>query len=142
MEQAKRCDQQRQEAIEDKKVEQLHFLHGIPFSVKDFISIKDSFSTCGCAALTDIKTEYSKTILPLIEAGAIPLVKGNIPPAAMSIHAKNFVWGEATNIYNNKRSPGGSSGGDGGLVSSRCIPFGFGTDVGGSIRIPAHFNGI
>ena len=53
----------------------------------------------------------------------------------------NDIWGKAKNIWNGKRSPGGSSGGEGGLIASHGSPLGIGTDIGGSIRIPAAFNG-
>ena len=46
------------------------------------------------------------------------------------------------NPYDNSRSCGGSTGGDAALLAARCIPFSVGTDLGGSIRIPAHFNGV
>jgi Asp-tRNA(Asn)/Glu-tRNA(Gln) amidotransferase A subunit family amidase len=58
------------------------------------------------------------------------------------MHSENYVWGTALNPYDQERSCGGSSGGDGALVSARCVPISFGTDIGGSIRIPAHFNGV
>ena len=61
---------------------------------------------------------------------------------ALSIHSTNYIWGTAKNFYQNNRSCGGSSGGDGGLVSARCVPLALGSDVGGSIRIPATFNGV
>ena len=61
---------------------------------------------------------------------------------AYSIHSTNLIWGTALNPHDNKRSCGGSSGGDGGLVASRCVPIALASDVGSSIRIPAHFNGI
>ena len=60
----------------------------------------------------------------------------------MSIHSDNYIWGCAKNIYNRDRSCGGSSGGDGGLVAARCVPLALVNDIGGSIRIPATFNGI
>lgn len=78
----------------------------------------------------------------MLRAGAIPLVRGNVPAAGASIHVENHVWGRAKNPYDQARSCGGSSGGDGGLVAARCVPIGFGTDIGGSIRIPSTFNGI
>jgi fatty acid amide hydrolase len=78
----------------------------------------------------------------LLDAGAIILVKGNIPQLVYSCHSDNRVWGCAKNPYDQSRSCGGSSGGDAGLVASRCIPMALGTDIGGSIRIPCHFTGI
>jgi len=60
----------------------------------------------------------------------------------LSLHTKNFVFGEARYPMNQERSCGGSSGGEGGLIASRCIPCGLGTDIGGSVRFPAAFCGI
>jgi Asp-tRNA(Asn)/Glu-tRNA(Gln) amidotransferase A subunit family amidase len=60
----------------------------------------------------------------------------------MSIHSANFIWGLASNFYDRSRTCGGSSGGDAGLVGSRCVPFAIGSDVGGSIRIPSSFLGL
>ncbi len=58
------------------------------------------------------------------------------------MHSENNVWGVAQNPYDNTRSCGGSSGGDAGLVAAKCVPLSYGTDIGGSIRIPCHFTGI
>lgn len=61
---------------------------------------------------------------------------------AYSIHSENRLWGILRNPYQNNRSAGGSSGGDGGLIASKCVVLAVGSDVGGSIRIPCHFNGV
>jgi fatty acid amide hydrolase len=53
-----------------------------------------------------------------------------------------LLFGEAMNPHNNKRSCGGSSGGDAGLIAARCVPISLGTDIGGSLRFPASFCGI
>jgi hypothetical protein len=53
----------------------------------------------------------------------------------------NFIWGAAKNPWNKLRSIGGSSGGEAGLISTHGSPLGFGSDVGGSLRIPAAFGG-
>ena len=118
------------------------FLHGIPISVKELFDQKSLISTVGCAMNTKKSKRDGAAIVPILESGAIPLVRGNVPQGALSIHTKNYVWGNARNFYDEKRSCGGSSGGDGGLVSSRCVPIAIGSDIGGSIRIPAAFNGI
>jgi len=60
----------------------------------------------------------------------------------MTIHTQNKIWGTSLNFYDNSRSCGGSSGGDAGLVASRCVPIAIGSDIAASLRIPAHFNGI
>ena len=89
----------------------------------------------------------------LKEAGAIILVKGNVPQVSqsrlisilqvlISYHVYNKVWGMASNPFKKEKSCGGSSGGEAALVATRCVPFGLGTDLGGSIRIPCEFNGV
>ena len=57
------------------------------------------------------------------------------------VHTTNEVWGTAHNPWNYERSCAGSSGGDGALVGGRCVPLSFGSDIGGSIRLPSSFNG-
>ena len=74
--------------------------------------------------------------------GAIPMVRGNLPQYCMAGHTDNHIFGRAKNPYDNDRTCGGSSGGDAGLVASKCVPFAVGSDIGGSIRCPASCNGI
>lgn len=81
-------------------------------------------------------------IMPILESGVIPLVRGNVPQSAMIAHTDNYIWGRAKNFFDHDRSCGGSSGGDAGLVAARCVPLGIGSDIASSLRIPAHFNGV
>jgi Asp-tRNA(Asn)/Glu-tRNA(Gln) amidotransferase A subunit family amidase len=74
--------------------------------------------------------------------GAIPIVRGNCPQFCWVGHTENRIFGRGLNPYDKNRTVGGSSGGDGALVSARCVVFGIGTDIGGSIRSPAACNGI
>ena len=60
----------------------------------------------------------------------------------MWIESENRVWGRTNNAYDPRRTAGGSSGGEGAAVGSGFAPFGLGTDIGGSIRLPAFFNGV
>ena len=76
------------------------------------------------------------------EAGAIIIERTNVPQALLTMYTYNDIWGLAKNPWDATRSVGGSSGGCGGAVASQCIPLSFGTDIGGSIRVPAAFNGI
>merc|ERR1740121_650272 len=62
--------------------------------------------------------------------------------ALMLPESANNVWGTSRNPYDSARTPGGSSGGEGGLVAAYCSPLGIGTDIGGSVRIPCHFCGL
>jgi len=77
-----------------------------------------------------------------LKAGAIPIVRGNVPQSALSLDCENMVWGYARNPHDQSRSVGGSSGGDAGLVAAKCVPFALGSDIGGSLRFPALFCGI
>ncbi len=69
-------------------------------------------------------------------------MKSNIPYMMMSIYAGNHIYGTPLNPYSLIRSVGGSSGGEGGLISTRCSPIGIATDIGGSTRIPSLFCGV
>lgn len=72
----------------------------------------------------------------------IPFVRSNVPQLCMNYECNNLLWGKTENPWDRKRTPGGSSGGEGALVSSRCSPMGLGGDIGGSLRIPAEFCGV
>ncbi len=74
--------------------------------------------------------------------GFIPFVRSNVPQACKTFQTNNNIFGYCLNYRDEKRSCGGSSGGEGGLVGSCCSPFGIGSDIGGSLRIPAEFNGL
>jgi len=76
------------------------------------------------------------------EGGAIPFVRSNVPQAIMASEADNYIFGRTSNPYNRNFTCGGSSGGEGALIGGRCSCIGIGTDIAGSIRIPAHFCGI
>lgn len=138
-EKAKRCDAERAEG----DATSLPYLHGIPISVKDCLQTKGKSSTIGCAFRSEkVATENASCIQAILDAGAIPLVKGSMPFGGLSYHTSNLIWGTAKNYFDPSRSCGGSSGGEAGFVSSWCVPLAIGTDLGGSIRVPAHFNGI
>eukprot|EP00347_Sterkiella_histriomuscorum_P005404 403356743 len=99
--------------------------------------------TIGCAHLCEYKFDKDCPTVKLYrEAGAIFLVRGNVPQCVLTVHTENNVWGTAKNPLNPSFSCGGSSGGDAGLISAKCVPFALGSDLGGSLRIPASFNGI
>ena len=76
------------------------------------------------------------------EAGGIPFVKTNIPQTLMFFECINPVWGRTLNPYSALHTSGGSSGGEGALLAMDGSVLGWGSDVGGSLRIPASFCGI
>jgi fatty acid amide hydrolase 2 len=78
----------------------------------------------------------------LQRAGAIVIGVTNTSEATMWIESDNRLYGRTNNAYNPKRTAGGSSGGEGSAVGAGFAPIGLGTDIGGSIRLPAFFNGV
>ena len=87
-------------------------------------------------------TENAPTVQRMIDAGAIPLGVTNTPELCLWIETENRQYGRTNNAYSAKRTAGGSSGGEGAVVGSGGSPLGLGADIGGSIRLPAFFNGV
>lgn len=71
------------------------------------------------------------------DMGFIPFVRTNVPQGIRTYDTNNNMFGYCRNPWNLERSTGGSSGGQSGMVSSYCSPIGLGTDLGGSLRVPA-----
>lgn len=69
-------------------------------------------------------------------------MKTNLPISLLSFESTNDVWGRSTNPHNSKYSPGGSTGGEGALLALGGGRIGIGSDVAGSVRVPAHYSGI
>ncbi|XP_055372432.1 fatty-acid amide hydrolase 2-like [Condylostylus longicornis] len=126
----------------DELAEQKPLL-GIPFTTKDSIQIKNMLNTAGLWLRKDYRAdENAKTITLLLEAGAIPLAITNVPELCMWWECSNLIYGRTNNPYDTNRTVGGSSGGEGCIQASCGSAFGLGSDMGGSIRIPAFCNGI
>lgn len=119
-------------------------LYGVPISVKESYGVKGAYSTGGLACrLKSRKTQDSLVVQVLKRhGGAIPLCTGNVPQLMMMAETYNRIWGRSRNPWDLARTVGGSTGGDAALVAMGCVPLALGSDVGGSIRIPACFNGI
>ncbi|KAK9506096.1 hypothetical protein O3M35_008093 [Rhynocoris fuscipes] len=118
-------------------------LLGVPFTVKECCRLKGLSLSIGCLPLKGrVATEDGVAVSELRKAGAIPLCVTNTPELAMCWESNNLVTGCTRNPYNVHRTPGGSSGGEGALLGAGASPFGIGSDLGGSIRIPSMFNGI
>ncbi|KAI9730784.1 MAG: hypothetical protein M1818_008064 [Claussenomyces sp. TS43310] len=118
-------------------------LHGVPVSVKDSFQIVGHDSSIGLAALANQPaTENSPLIDMLVKAGAVLYCKTNVPQTLMALDSQNWLFGRTLNPVNWACTAGGSSGGEGALIAMRGSVLGVGTDVGGSIRIPAMCNGL
>ena len=88
------------------------------------------------------RAENAPTVQRMIDAGAIPLGVTNTPELCLWIETENRQYGRTHNAYDQTRTAGGSSGGEGAVVGSGGSPLGLGADIGGSIRMPAFFNGV
>jgi len=118
-------------------------LLGVPISIKDCFAQRGTDCTLGIAARCFMHHEEDGLLVKLLrDAGAIPFVRSNVPQLLMMPESDNCVWGASNNPYDVFRTTGGSSGGEGALIASGCSAMGLGSDIGGSIRIPAHYCGI
>ncbi|ORY13423.1 amidase signature domain-containing protein [Clohesyomyces aquaticus] len=117
-------------------------LHGVPVSLKDTFKIKGYDASIGLAALAHNPTEENSVLVDiLLSQGAVLYCKTNIPQTLMALDSHNNIFGRTLNPFNVLVTAGGSSGGEGALLAMRGSVLGVGTDVGGSIRIPAMCNG-
>ncbi len=117
-------------------------LHGIPFTTKDALRAAGMPNTSGLWARRGVIASKDATAVKrLKDAGAILLGVTNISELCMWMESNNKVWGRTNNPYDPTRTAGGSSGGEGAIVGAGGSVLGLGSDVGGSIRMPAFFNG-
>ena len=118
-------------------------LHGVPVTVKDTIETRGLRTTCGSPLRADhVPNRDAPAVALLKQAGAIVLGKTNVSELAMELTTDNPVFGRTNNPHDETRTPGGSSGGEAAAISARLSPAGIGSDLGGSIRVPAHCCGI
>jgi fatty acid amide hydrolase 2 len=146
---AERFDAAREEAdAADARVrsgprEDLPPLLGVPCTIKESFALAGMPNTSGLVARRDVRAAGDATcVARLREAGAIPLGVTNVSELCMWMETYNRVWGRTNNPYDPGRIVGGSSGGEGAIVAAGGSPFGLAADVGGSIRMPAFFNGV
>ena len=118
-------------------------LKGVPCTIKEFCGVAGMPHTGGVWSMRDHKAKADGTVVKrLREAGAIILGVTNVPEGGVWAETHNRVFGRTNNPWDTNRTSGGSSGGEGAIIAAGGSPFGVGSDVGGSIRIPAAFCGI
>ena len=116
---------------------------GVPCTVKESIAVQGMPNCAGLVALKDRRADTNApAVQRLVDAGFIPLGVTNTSEMTMWIESVNRVYGRTRNAYDPHRTAGGSSGGEGAAVGSGGSPVGLGSDIGGSIRVPAFFNGV
>ena len=131
------------ERICSTAAEELPPFHGVPCTLKESFSLAGMPNSSGLVARRNIRADADATaVARLRAAGAIPLGVTNVSELCMWLESDNRVYGRTNNPYDSRRIVGGSSGGEGAIIAAGGSPFGLGSDVGGSIRLPAFFNGV
>ncbi|HVZ43323.1 MAG TPA: amidase [Ramlibacter sp.] len=132
-------------AIDRKRVagEPLGPLSGVPVTIKESLDLAGMASTFGIASRAQHRASADEVhVARLRAAGAIAMAKTNVAQGLLFYEAENPIHGRTVNPWNSERTCGGSSGGEAALIASGASPLGLGTDIGGSVRVPATFCGI
>jgi amidase len=118
-------------------------LHGLPMTVKDSLETAGLRTTSGAAQLSGhVPSADALVVARLRAAGAVIYGKTNLPPFASDAQTFNDLFGATNNPWDVARSAGGSSGGSAAAVATGLSALELGSDIGGSLRIPAHYCGI
>ncbi len=118
-------------------------LHGLPMTVKDVYEVVGMPATSGDPNLKNhIPKRNAIAVQRLIDAGAIVFGKTNTPFHAMDFQTFNKVYGTTNNPWDLTRTPGGSSGGAAAALAMGFTSLELGSDIGGSLRVPAHYTGV
>lgn len=120
-----------------------HSLHGLPIAIKDLTPVEGVRFTSGSPIFADrIATESDLMVVRLEQAGALVVGKANTPEFGAGAQTFNDVLGTTTNPWNTALTPGGSSGGSAATLAAGQVWLAQGSDLGGSLRIPASFSGV
>ncbi|KXJ89285.1 acetamidase [Microdochium bolleyi] len=118
-------------------------LHGLPVTLKDQFDVKDHDTTLGYVGRAFSPAQADSTLVAILKSmGAVTLGKTNIPQSIMWCETDNPLFGLTTNPVHKDYTPGGSTGGEAALLSCEGSMLGWGTDIGGSVRIPSHMMGL
>jgi amidase len=118
-------------------------LHGLPMTVKDTIEAAGMPCTSGSVKLKNHMPQQDADVVKSMRgAGAIIFGKTNVPMFGQDFQTFNDVYGQTNNPWDTARVPGGSSGGAAAALAAGLTPLEIGSDIGGSIRNPAHFCGV
>lgn len=130
-------------ALASGPTEALPPFHGVPCTIKEAFRLEGMPNSSGLVARKGrVAMDDATAVARMRRAGAIPLGVTNVSELCMWMESSNRVYGRTGNPYDAGRTAGGSSGGEGAVIGAGGSPFGLGSDVGGSIRLPAFFNGV
>ncbi|XP_041280149.1 fatty-acid amide hydrolase 2 isoform X2 [Onychostruthus taczanowskii] len=143
LQEARQVDKLLSEGPADDCLEEKFPLLGVPITVKEAFSLYGMPNTSGLVNRRNVIATSDATVVSrLKQAGAIPLGVTNCSELCMWYESSNRVYGRTNNPYDLQRIVGGSSGGEGCVLAAACSVVGVGSDIGGSIRMPAFFNGV
>ena len=126
-----------------KKGTKLGPLHGVPITIKEAFDVAGLATTASHPPLKDnIARSDASLVARLRAAGAVILGKTNVPELCRDFQTDSPLFGTARNAWDARRTAGGSTGGGAVAVAARLSPLELGSDIGGSVRNPAHYNGI
>lgn len=116
---------------------------GVPYTAKEIFAVEGMRQTAGSIHRKDHVADFDSTVVSRVKnAGAVLMGTTNVPELGFWFECENPVYGRTNNPYDLSRTSGGSSGGEGALIGAGASPFGLGSDIGGSIRMPAAFCGV
>ena len=118
-------------------------LLGLPMTLKESYNVRGLRTTCGMPFWKDFRSEHDAPVTTRVKsAGALVMAKTNVPQMLADWQSANPVYGRTNNPWDLTRTPGGSTGGGSAALAAGLTPLEFGSDIGGSIRVPAAFCGI
>ncbi|MFJ6752551.1 amidase family protein [Streptomyces sp. NPDC091266] len=118
-------------------------LHGLPMTVKDALEVKGMRTTCGSPSLTDHVPDRDADVIALLRtAGAIIIGHTNVPTMCQDIQTSNPIFGKTVNPFDAEKTAGGSSGGPAAAVAAGFTSLEVGSDLAGSLRLPAAYCGV
>lgn len=118
-------------------------LHGVPITIKEAFDVAGLATTSSHPPLKDnVAREDASLVARLRAAGAVILGKTNVPELCADFQTESPIFGTTKNAWDERRTSGGSTGGGAVAVAARLSPLELGSDIGGSVRNPAHYNGI
>ena len=118
-------------------------LHGVPMTIKDALATEGIVTVGGIPDRKDnVPAQSAVSVQRYVDAGAVVFGKTNVPFMSADLQSYNEIYGTTNNPWNTDRTCGGSSGGAAAAVAAGLTPLELGSDIGGSIRTPSHFNGV
>src|SRR5881296_3135828 len=118
-------------------------LRGLPMTLKESINVRGLRTTAGMTEWKDFRSEHDAPVTQRVKAaGAVVMAKTNVPQMLSDWQSSNPVYGRSNNPWDLARTPGGSTGGGAAALAAGLTPLEFGSDIGGSIRVPAVFCGV